>query len=92
MDGKCVPQRVRRDGFRNLRNPLRYLALLLNRKSGDVLTREVAREEPVFRLLHSPPGTQDLQELRREHGIAIFFPFPLLDTDNHALAVDGRRS
>ncbi len=81
-----------RDGFRNLRNPLSYSALALNRKSDDVLAREVARKEPVFRLLHSPPGTQDLQELRREHGIPIFFPFTLLDPDDHALAVDGGRS
>jgi hypothetical protein len=66
MDGKCVPQRMGRDGFRNLRNPLSYSALALNRRSGDVLAREVAWEEPVFRLLHSPPGTQNLQELRRE--------------------------
>ena len=51
----------------------------------------VAWEEPVFGSLHSPPGTQDLQESGREHRVAIFLAFALLHLDDHALAVDGMR-
>jgi hypothetical protein len=77
-----------RDGFGNLRDPAGLLALLLNRADGDVLAREVAWEEPLLGPLDSPPTTQDIQELRREHRVPIFSPFPLLDMDDHALAID----
>src|SRR5712664_654766 len=86
-----MTQRMWGDGFRNLTNMVGYLALALNRASCDVPAREVTWKEPVLGLLDSPPGTQDLQELRREHHVAIFFPFALLDTDDHALAVDCGR-
>jgi hypothetical protein len=57
-----------------------------------VSARDVARKEPVFWLFHSPPVTQDLQWFWREHHIPILLSLALLDTQDHALAVDrGRR-
>ena len=35
-----------------------------------------------------PPGAQQLEQLRREHRVAILAAFALLDADHHALAVD----
>lgn len=61
VDSKSVPQRMRRDRFRNLANTVGLLAITLDRKSCDVPARDVSREEPVFGLFDSPPGTQDLQ-------------------------------
>src|SRR5215469_1200983 len=83
VDGKSVSKRMRRDRFRDLANTVGLLALLLNRKSCDVPAREVSWEEPVLGLFDSPPGTQDLQEFRREHNVAVFLPFTLLDPDDH---------
>ena len=60
VNGKSVTQRMGRDGFRNLANPVDLLALQPDRASGDVLAREVAWEEPLSGPLYSPPGTQDL--------------------------------
>ena len=79
-------------GLGILRNTLGFLTRLLHRVLGDVLARDVARKEPVLRLFHSPPLTQDLQELRREHHVTIFLSFTLLDAQDHALAVDGGES
>ena len=76
VTGEGVAQRMGRDGFRNLRNQTGLLALQLNRQLTDVLARKLAWEEPVFRLLHSPPGTQDLQELGESMVYLSFFPLP----------------
>ena len=61
VDSKCVSKRMRRDGFRDLANTVGLLTLLLNRRSCDVLAREVSWEEPVLGFFDSPPSTQDLQ-------------------------------
>jgi len=91
VTGKGVAQRMGCDGFPNLRNQTSFPALQLNRQLTDVLARKLAREEPIFRILDEPPGTQDLKQFRRQHRVAIFLPFALLDPDDHAFAVDGGR-
>ena len=91
VTGEGVAQRMGRDGFRNLRNQTGLLALQLNRQLTDVLARKLAWEEPIFRPLDEPPGTQDLKQFGRQHRVAIFLPFALLDPDDHAFAVDGGR-
>jgi hypothetical protein len=89
MDGKCVSQRVRCDGFRNLASVVGLSTCLLNRKPADVLARHIAREEPVLGPFHSPPLSQDLQQFRGEHHVTILHSFALLDAQDHALAIDG---
>ena len=86
-----MSKRMRCDRFRNLANTVGLVALTVNRASCDVLAWEVSWKEPVLGLFDSPPGTQDLQEFRREHNITILLPLTLLDPDDHALAVDGGR-
>ena len=61
VDRKGMTQRMGRDRFGNFRDPAGLLALLLNRANCDVLAWKIAWEEPIFRFLHSPPGTQDLK-------------------------------
>ncbi|PWK75435.1 hypothetical protein C8K44_1031 [Aminobacter sp. AP02] len=39
-------------------------------------------------LAFAPPQPQQLQQLRREHGVAILAPLALLNADQHARAVD----
>src|SRR5947207_5026153 len=82
---------MRCDRLRNLASTMGLLALTLNCAFCDVLAWHVAWKKPVLWLLHSPPSTQDLQELWREHHIPIFLSFALLDAQDHALAVDRER-
>src|SRR6266700_3109237 len=91
MHGKCVPQGMGGDGLGNFANTVGFLALLLRRGPTNMPARYITGKEPVFRPFHSPPGTQDLQELRREHYVTVFLSFALLDPQDHALAVDGGR-
>ena len=55
---------------------------------GDVLARNVAREEPIGGSCHSPPVAQGFQQFRREHDVAILLALALLDTNDHAFAID----
>lgn len=48
VNGKCVPQRMRRDGFGNLASGVGLLAFPLHRVPGDVPVWEIAGEEPVL--------------------------------------------
>ena len=89
VDGEGVSQQVRRDGFGNVASMVSLSTCVLNRMSGDVLARNIAGEEPVLRSLHTPPLSQDLQQFRGEHHVAILHSFALLDPQDHALAVDG---
>jgi hypothetical protein len=67
---------------------MRLLASLLYGEPGEVAADSITREKPPFGLVHSPPGTQNFEELWGEHDIAISGPFTLLDTDEHSLTID----
>jgi hypothetical protein len=43
----------------------------------------------VWGAVYSPPVAQDLQEPRREHHVAIAPALPLLDAQDHPLAIEG---
>ena len=51
---------------------MRLLARVLHRHPANVIADSIASEEPLFGLVHCPPATQDLQQLRGKHDIAIF--------------------
>jgi hypothetical protein len=57
---------------------------------GDRFVRMIAGKEPVPGSAHPPPLAPDLEQCGGEHHIAIFLPFALLDTEDHALTVDHR--
>src|SRR6266576_4089820 len=71
VNRKSVSKRMGCDRFRNLANTVGLLALILNRVSCDVPTWQVAWKKPVLWFLHSPPGSQDLEQFSREHHIAV---------------------
>ena len=54
----------------------------------DRLHRIAAREQPALRPRRPPPGAQQLEQLRRQHDVAVLAALALLDADHHALAVD----
>ena len=52
------------------------------------LDRVAARKQPALRPRRLPPGAQQLEQLRRQHDVAVLAALALLDADHHALAVD----
>ena len=80
VHGEGVPHGMRGDRFGNLAQTVGFLALALDCGPGDVLARHIAGKEPVRRPFHSPPLSQDLQQLWGEHHVAILHSFALLDT------------
>src|SRR5215469_6659409 len=88
MNCKCMPKRMRCDRFGNPANSMRLLASVVHRLPGDVTVDSIAREEPLLRLVHWPPTTQDLEQLWRKHDVAIFLPLALCDSNDHSFAVD----
>src|SRR5260370_42671844 len=57
---------------------------------GDWLGWSMAREQPTSRPRCLPPGPQQVEQVRREHDVAVLAALALLDADDHALAVDVR--
>jgi hypothetical protein len=68
---------------------MRTLTGLPHRVTGEGPLRILARKEPVRRPVHAPPGTQDLEQLRGQHHVAILVPLPIIDAQDHPLAIDG---
>src|SRR3954453_18713088 len=45
-------------------------------------------EQPALRPRRPPPGAQQFEQMRRQHHVAVFAAFALIDANDHALAVD----
>jgi hypothetical protein len=58
----------------------------------DRLLRPLTREEPCGRSGRAPPCAEQLEELGREHHVAILLALALLNANDHTTAVDIRRS
>jgi hypothetical protein len=37
----------------------------------------------------TPPRAEELEELRRQHDVAVFLALPVLDPQDHSVAVNG---
>ena len=55
VNGEGVSKAMRRDWFGNIGTLMRPMADLLYGESADVAADSIAREEPLFGLVHSPP-------------------------------------
>ena len=89
MYRKCVPKRMRGNGFRETRQTMCFLAGGFDGVLRDRPIVTNAWEEPFFRAKGSPVAAQDLQQLGREHHIPIFTAFAELHADNHPPAVNA---
>ena len=67
---------------------VRLLAGMLHRSLVIGSPGTIAGEEPRLGPAHAPPVAQDLQQLGRQHHVAVLLAFALLDADDHPLAVD----
>jgi hypothetical protein len=94
VGSEAVPQRVRR-------HPLLDPGRLGSGVDGSVelagrerLDRIATRKQPALRQQHAeppplpPPGAQEFEQLRRQHGVSVFAPLAALDPQQHALGVD----
>ncbi len=88
MGGKRVPQRVRRDPTAEPRRLGRHVADAVELTHRDGPQRILAREKPAPRSALQPPRPQQLQKLRRKHGMPILAALAHLDADQHALGID----
>ena len=52
------------------------------------LHRIATRKQPALGSRRPPPGTQQVQQVRRQHHVAVFAAFALLHADQHTFAVD----
>src|SRR5881409_3860818 len=77
-----------RDRFGYPAWPACFLTGILHGGLADVSAGKVAREKPLLWLFHAPPVSEDFQQLRREHHIAIFLALALVDANDHPFAVD----
>jgi len=89
MDSEGVPQTMGRDGLGQSGETARLLAGLPHSVPGDRLTGMIAREEPLLWPPRLPVLAQEVQELGREHHVAVLLPFALLHAHDHSLAVYG---
>ncbi len=94
VGGEAVPQRMRRHSLPDpggLGGGVDGAVELTGRER---LDRVAARKQPAPRQQYAaapafhPPITQQLKQLRRQHGVAVFASFALLNPQQHALGVD----
>jgi hypothetical protein len=76
------------DGLANARESTRLLASDFDCAPGDGVVGNVTLEEPALRPYGTPVVTQRLQQLGREHYVAILLSLALIDANYHPLAVD----
>src|SRR5260370_39445513 len=79
---------MRGDRFGNIATLMRPLASLLYSEPADVVADSIAREEPLFGLVHSPPVLEDFEQLWGKHDVAISEPLTLFDSNDHSLTID----
>src|SRR6266566_4785398 len=75
-------------GFGNTAAAVGLLTRFFHGVSGDGHVSALARKQPVLGSCRAPPLAQDLQQSNRKHDIPVLLPLALLDTNDHALAVD----
>jgi len=92
--GEAVPQRMRRYPLLDpggLGGSVNGAVELAGRER---LDRIATREQPAARQQRAeppalpPPGTQQLKQLRRQHGVPIFAPLAALDPQQHPFGID----
>ncbi len=89
MRRKAVPQGMDCHRLAQVGLTCRLAAGFLQCGYADRFRRILAREQPPTRPNQAPVGAQDLQQLRRQHDVAILAALALLNTDQHPAAVDG---
>src|SRR5215831_13163743 len=94
MRGEAVAQRVRRHALLDAGGLGSGMDGAIELAGGERLERIATGKQPSPRQQHAqvsalpPPGAQQLEQLRRQHGVAVLAALTLLDAQQHALGVD----
>jgi hypothetical protein len=88
MGGKAVPQRMDGDRLAELGCRPRRAASGLQHARIERPAVILAGKQPMRRPCFPPIGAQHVEELRRQHDIAVAATLALIDPDQHAAAVD----
>jgi hypothetical protein len=94
VGGEAVPQRVHRHPLLDPGGLSGGVDGAIDLTGRERLDRVATGKQPAPRQQRAaapaldPPITQQLKQLRRQHGVAIFAAFALLDPQQHALGVD----
>src|SRR5262249_6706471 len=88
VSGEAVPQGIQRDAIVDLRHLGGGVTGTIELARGHRLRRIAAGEQPAPRPRRLPPGSQQVEQVWREHDAMVLAAFALLDVDDHALAVD----
>jgi hypothetical protein len=86
----CDPGGMRRNALGDARQLLGGGDGAADLMRGDRVDRVLAGKEPDLRPRRLPPFAQELEQLRRQHHVAVPLSLALLDPEHHALAVDVR--
>jgi hypothetical protein len=78
-------------GLADARESPRLLAAEFDRAGADRLAGNITIEEPPLRLDRAPVAAPRVQQLGREHHVAILPSLSLIHTDHHPLTVDVGR-
>src|SRR5262245_55717647 len=88
MGREAMAQSVDRDVLAQSGVRASLAADLVDGVGWDGLIRQGAGEEVAAGPNRLPVGTEDLQQPRREHDVAVLLPLALANADHHPLAVD----
>ena len=91
MNRESVPESMRRDRLAVARKLARFLTGEFNGASVNRLAGNIALEQPVFRPRGLPVAAERLQQLGRQHDVAILMPFALVDADEPSADYRYRR-
>jgi hypothetical protein len=91
VDGEGMTQGMRGDGFGNTGLLTGQSANEFNGAGRDGLAGQIAGKQPMLGPCLAPVVPQDVQQLGREHDVAVLAPFARVHADHHALAVDRLR-
>ncbi len=88
MGGEGVPQRMERDPLVERRRRRGDMAGPVELAGGERLGRIAAREQPATEPGLPPPLPQQVQQIGREHDVAVLAALALLDPNQHAGGID----
>ncbi|GAC1340118.1 MAG: hypothetical protein NVSMB26_28110 [Beijerinckiaceae bacterium] len=88
MRGEAVPQRMDRDPLGEARRGTGRTAGRMQHLDVERLRLVAAGEQPMLRTRQTPIGSQNGEQLRRQHDGAVLAALALLDPDDHPATVD----
>src|SRR5216684_6218346 len=88
MGGEAMPQGVERYALVDLGSVGSGMTGAIELARRQRVHPVLSRKQPAFRSCRPPPGSQQFEQMWRQHHVAVFAAFALFDADHHPFAVD----